>query len=112
MAGGGCASSVGAIGLMPVPGDLRQESGAIAPLTELNLLALSRDAYFTAFKDYVALLLPIFRRIHSSVAIFIDNIDRYFEDFHSKRPDRHRGQRSVLSQLLALRAGGRRAVGA
>ena len=46
-----------------------------------NLLALSRDAYFTAFKDYVALLLPIFRRIHSSVAIFIDNIDEYFEDF-------------------------------
>ena len=46
-----------------------------------NLLALSRDAYFTAFKNYVALLLPIFRRIHSSVAIFIDNIDEYFEDF-------------------------------
>ena len=46
-----------------------------------NLLALSRDAYFTAFKDYVAHLLPIFRRIHSSVAMFIDNIDEYFEDF-------------------------------
>jgi class 3 adenylate cyclase len=46
-----------------------------------NLLALSRDAYFAAFKDYVAHLLPAFRRIHSSVAMFIDNIDEYFEDF-------------------------------
>lgn len=46
-----------------------------------NLLALSRDAYFAAFKDYVAHLLPVFRRIHSSVALFIDNIDEYFEDF-------------------------------
>ena len=46
-----------------------------------NLLALSRDAYFAAFKDYVAQLLPVFRRIHSSVAMFIDNIDEYFEDF-------------------------------
>jgi class 3 adenylate cyclase len=46
-----------------------------------NLLALSRDAYFTAFKDYVTHLLPVFRRIHSSVAMFIDNIDEYFEDF-------------------------------
>ena len=46
-----------------------------------NLLALSRDAYFAAFKDYVAHLLPVFRRIHSSVAMFIDNIDEYFEDF-------------------------------
>ena len=46
-----------------------------------NLLALSRDAYFTAFKDYVAHLLPVFRRVHSSVALFIDNIDEYFEDF-------------------------------
>jgi class 3 adenylate cyclase len=46
-----------------------------------NLLALSRDAYFTAFKDYVAHLLPVFRRIHSSIAMFIDNIDEYFEDF-------------------------------
>jgi class 3 adenylate cyclase len=46
-----------------------------------NLLALPRDAYFAAFKDYVAHLLPAFRRIHSSVAMFIDNIDEYFEDF-------------------------------
>jgi class 3 adenylate cyclase len=46
-----------------------------------NLLALSRDAYFAAFKDYVGHLLPRFRRIHSSVAMFIDNIDEYFEDF-------------------------------
>ncbi|HSA81622.1 MAG TPA: hypothetical protein VLE23_12445, partial [Geminicoccaceae bacterium] len=46
-----------------------------------NLLALSRDAYFAAFKDYVGHLLPAFRRIHSSVAMFIDNIDEYFEDF-------------------------------
>ena len=46
-----------------------------------NLLALSRDAYFAAFKDYVAHLLPVFRRIHSSIAMFIDNIDEYFEDF-------------------------------
>jgi class 3 adenylate cyclase len=46
-----------------------------------NLLALSRDAYFAAFKDYVAHLLPMFRRVHTSVAMFIDNIDEYFEDF-------------------------------
>ncbi|MDX1540718.1 MAG: hypothetical protein R3349_04885, partial [Geminicoccaceae bacterium] len=46
-----------------------------------NLLALPRDAYFVAFKDYVGHLLPVFRRIHSSVALFIDNIDEYFEDF-------------------------------
>src|SRR5262245_40869394 len=46
-----------------------------------NLLALSRDAYFTAFRDYVTQLLPAFRRIHTSVAMFIDNIDEYFEDF-------------------------------
>jgi class 3 adenylate cyclase len=46
-----------------------------------NLLAFSRDAYFAAFKDYVTHLLPVFRRIHSSVAMFIDNIDEYFEDF-------------------------------
>jgi class 3 adenylate cyclase len=46
-----------------------------------NLLARPRDAYFAAFKDYVAHLLPAFRRIHSSVAMFIDNIDEYFEDF-------------------------------
>ena len=46
-----------------------------------NLLALSRDAYFAAFKDYVAHLLPAFRRIHSSIAMFVDNIDEYFEDF-------------------------------
>ena len=46
-----------------------------------NLLALSRDAYFAAFKDYVTHLLPAFRRIHSSIAMFIDNIDEYFEDF-------------------------------
>ena len=46
-----------------------------------NLLALPRDAYFAAFKDYVAHLLPVFRRIHSSIAMFIDNIDEYFEDF-------------------------------
>ena len=46
-----------------------------------NLLALSRDAYFAAFKDYVAQLLPVFRRVHTSVAMFIDNIDEYFEDF-------------------------------
>ena len=46
-----------------------------------NLLALPRDAYFAAFKDYVAHLLPVFRRIHSSLAMFIDNIDEYFEDF-------------------------------
>ncbi len=46
-----------------------------------NLLALSRDAYFAAFKDYVAHLLPAFRRIHTSIALFIDNIDEYFEDF-------------------------------
>jgi class 3 adenylate cyclase len=46
-----------------------------------NLLALPRDAYFAAFKDYVAHLLPVFRRIHSSIAMFVDNIDEYFEDF-------------------------------
>ena len=46
-----------------------------------SLLALPRDAYFAAFKDYVAHLLPAFRRIHSSVAMFVDNIDEYFEDF-------------------------------
>jgi class 3 adenylate cyclase len=46
-----------------------------------NLLALSRDAYFAAFRDYVAHLLPAFRRIHSSIAMFVDNIDEYFEDF-------------------------------
>jgi class 3 adenylate cyclase len=46
-----------------------------------NLLALPRDAYFAAFRDYVTQLLPAFRRIHSSVALFIDNIDEYFEDF-------------------------------
>ncbi|MFO1037938.1 MAG: hypothetical protein U1E45_13925 [Geminicoccaceae bacterium] len=46
-----------------------------------NLLALPRDAYFAAFKDYVAQLLPVFRRIHTSVAMFVDNIDEYFEDF-------------------------------
>ena len=46
-----------------------------------NLLALPRDAYFAAFKDYVAHLLPVFRRIHSSLAMFVDNIDEYFEDF-------------------------------
>jgi class 3 adenylate cyclase len=46
-----------------------------------NLLALPRDAYFAAFKDYVTHLLPVFRRIHSSLAMFIDNIDEYFEDF-------------------------------
>ncbi|HEX6110715.1 MAG TPA: hypothetical protein VFZ10_00290, partial [Geminicoccaceae bacterium] len=46
-----------------------------------NLLALPRDAYFAAFKDYVAQLLPVFRRVHSSVAMFIDTIDEYFEDF-------------------------------
>ena len=46
-----------------------------------SLLAFSRDAYFAAFKDYVAQLLPAFRRIHSSIALFIDNIDEYFEDF-------------------------------
>jgi class 3 adenylate cyclase len=46
-----------------------------------NLLGLPRDAYFAAFKDYVAHLLPVFRRIHSSVAMFVDNIDEYFEDF-------------------------------
>ena len=46
-----------------------------------NLLALPRDAYFAAFKDYVAHLLPAFRRIHSSIAMFVDNIDEYFEDF-------------------------------
>jgi class 3 adenylate cyclase len=48
-----------------------------------NLLALPRDAYFAAFKDYVTHLLPVFRRIHSSLAMFIDNIDEYFEDFLS-----------------------------
>ena len=46
-----------------------------------NLLALPRDAYFAAFKDYVAHLLPVFRRVHSSLAMFVDNIDEYFEDF-------------------------------
>ena len=46
-----------------------------------NLLALPRDAYFAAFKDYVGTLLPVFRRVHSSVAMFVDNIDEYFEDF-------------------------------
>ncbi len=46
-----------------------------------NLLALPRDAYFAAFKDYVAHLLPVFRRIHSSIAMYVDNIDEYFEDF-------------------------------
>ena len=46
-----------------------------------NLLALPRDQYFAAFKDYVSHLLPVFRRIHSSIAMFIDNIDEYFEDF-------------------------------
>ena len=46
-----------------------------------NLLALPRDAYFAAFRDYVTQLLPAFRRIHSSIALFIDNIDEYFEDF-------------------------------
>ena len=46
-----------------------------------NLLALPRDAYFAAFKDYVAHLLPVFRRVHSSIAMFVDNIDEYFEDF-------------------------------
>jgi class 3 adenylate cyclase len=46
-----------------------------------NLLALPRDAYFAAFKDYVSHLLPVFRRIHSSIAMYVDNIDEYFEDF-------------------------------
>ena len=77
-----------------------------------NLLALPRDAYFAAFKDYVAHLLPVFRRIHSSIAMFIDNIDEYFEDFLASRPGRQRGAARDLPQLLALRAGRHRARGA
>jgi len=60
-----------------------------------NLLALSRDAYFAAFRDYVGLLLPAFRRIHSSVAVFIDNIDEYFEDFLASDPVEGQEQRAI-----------------
>src|ERR687898_1307762 len=60
-----------------------------------NLLALSRDAYFAAFKDYVAHLLPAFRRIHSSIAMFVDNIDEYFEDFLASDPGDSEEQRAV-----------------
>ena len=70
-----------------------------------NLLALPRDAYFAAFKDYVAHLLPVFRRIHSSLAMFVDNIDEYFEDFLAARSGRQRGAAGDLPQLLALRPG-------
>ena len=77
-----------------------------------NLLALPRDAYFAAFKDYVAHLLPVFRRIHSSIAMFIDNIDEYFEDFLASDLVDSEEQRGDLPQLLALRPGRHRARGA
>ena len=44
-----------------------------------RLLALSRKEYFIAYDDFRQSLIPSFRRIHSPVAIFIDNVDEYFE---------------------------------
>ena len=60
-----------------------------------NLLALPRDAYFAAFKDYVAHLLPVFRRIHSSIAMYVDNIDEYFEDFLAAELEGSEEQRAI-----------------
>ena len=60
-----------------------------------NLLALPRDAYFAAFKDYVTHLLPVFRRIHSSIAMYVDNIDEYFEDFLVADPGDSEEQRAI-----------------
>ena len=60
-----------------------------------NLLALPRDAYFAAFKDYVAHLLPVFRRVHSSIAMYVDNIDEYFEDFLAADPGDSEEQRAI-----------------
>ncbi len=60
-----------------------------------NLLALPRDAYFAAFKDYVAHLLPVFRRVHSSIAMYVDNIDEYFEDFLAADPGDSEEQRAL-----------------
>ena len=74
------------LGVCPPLSGAAREGGAQRNLRSAcdlftNLLALPRDAYFAAFKDYVAHLLPVFRRIHSSIAMFVDNIDEYFEDF-------------------------------
>jgi len=44
-----------------------------------RVLTLSRHEYFKAYEDLRNELIPLFRKIHTPIAMFIDNVDEYFE---------------------------------
>jgi hypothetical protein len=43
-----------------------------------KLLGMSRKDYYSAYRDLGDCLLPRIRSFHSPIAIFIDNVDEYF----------------------------------
>lgn len=53
------------------------------------VIGLSRRDYFRAQRDFHNVLVPSYRRIHTPIAAFVDNVDEYF-DAHltSKEPTR------------------------
>ena len=54
------------------------------------ILDLSRRDYFRAQRDFHNVLVPSYRRIHTPIAAFVDNVDEYF-DAHLTRQERTKG---------------------
>jgi hypothetical protein len=44
-----------------------------------RVLTLSRSEYYKAYEDLRNELIPLFRKLHTPIAMFIDNVDEYFE---------------------------------
>ncbi|HEY5867331.1 MAG TPA: hypothetical protein VI542_17550 [Candidatus Tectomicrobia bacterium] len=54
------------------------------------IIDLSRRDYFRAQRDFHNVLVPSYRRIHTPIAAFVDNVDEYF-DAHLTSKERTRG---------------------
>lgn len=60
-----------------------------------NLLHSTPQLFFASMQDFNAIALPIFATLHTQTAVFIDNIDEFF-DQHLE----HKGRHTVHGQMI------------
>ncbi|WP_375207591.1 P-loop ATPase, Sll1717 family [Hyphococcus sp.] len=60
-----------------------------------NLLHSTPQLFFASMQDFNAIALPIFATVHAQTAVFIDNIDEFF-DQHLE----HKGRHTIHGQMI------------